>query len=106
MNLSAERIRAIPSWTWSGSGDARRLTVRWGPGGFLYLVRRDPAGDRLVTPLSVRRESDGFTLSVFAAPERDPAPMDLYVSPDPLNSFTPDRPVKPHRIPPPEKKVP
>lgn len=106
MNLSAERLAALPpapTWSWSGSGNAHRLTVRWGRGGFLYLVRRDPAGDRLVAPLRVDRAPDGSNQSVFAAPERDAAPLDLYVSPVPLASFAPDGSVKPLRVWP-EKK--
>ena len=97
--FSTARIAALPpTWTWSGAGAARQLTVRWGPNGFLYLVARDPAGDRLVAPLSVDRAPDGFSRSIFAAPESDTAPLDLYASPVPLTSFPPDGPVKPLRV--------
>ncbi len=68
----AQALPAAPTWVWDEDASGHpRLTVRWGPGGHLYLVERDPGGTRVLAPVS---SDQGH--SVFAP--SGAAPLDLY----------------------------
>lgn len=71
-SLFAQALPSAPTWKWDHDTSGHpRLTVRWGPGGHLYLLERDPNGTRVLAPVS---SAQGH--SVFAP--TGAAPLDLY----------------------------
>lgn len=76
----AGSVTAPPVWTWSGHGDARLLSVTWGPDGVLTLVVYRSDGNREIKPWYVAIPPDGPRRSVFRLPENSP-PAELFWTP-------------------------
>jgi hypothetical protein len=60
---------------------AFRLSVRWGPGGHLYLLRREASGVSVLSPVS-SATLDGKTESLFSGPLGAESALDLYLLPE------------------------
>lgn len=101
----AQALPVAPTWIWDHDASGHpRLTVRWGPGGHLYLLERDPNGTRVLAPVS---SAQGH--SVFAP--TGTVPLDLYWLHEPASdpaSLPADGPVSGFRarISPLEEKTP
>ena len=66
-----------PTWSWDyDEAGHRRLTVSWGPGGFLYLIERNQAGAALLTPTGTTTTGGQSRSNYLIADEA--APLDLY----------------------------
>ena len=78
-NNAFKQAKPAPAPTWSWDNDEaghRRLTVSWGPGGFLYLIERNSTGAILLTPTSTATVG-GQNRSIYLIAD-EAAPLDLY----------------------------